>query len=80
MKGPVNLTDPKVGIAVLFLVSVLALVLMLTVRSKNEPPATYRAKNQYHTDGFDFGGFKKDMLILGLIVLPFLIVFLLRFL
>jgi len=70
MKGPIHLTDPKVGVALLFVLSVLALVMMLTIKPKDEP-FLYKKKSDYHTDGFDFGSFKRDMFILFIIALPF---------
>ncbi|MBA4852033.1 hypothetical protein [Emticicia sp. BO119] len=75
MKGPVNLTNPSVGIAVLFLVSILALVLMLTIRLGDAPNLKPKG---YHSEGFDFGSFKRDMFILIAIAIPFIVIFFLK--
>ena len=73
----VDLSDGRIHIALLFLVSLLALVMVLTVRfSSKEEPIYYKQKG-YHTNGFDFKSFK-DLWIVGVIALPFIIVYILR--
>lgn len=75
MKGPVNLTNPNVGIAVLFLVCILALVLMLTIKFGDAPDLKPKG---YHSEGFDFGSFKRDMFLLIAIAIPFIVVYFLK--
>ena len=72
MQTYIRLSDDRLLPAVLFCVCLLALVLMLTVRiTKPEVPQHYYSKD------FDRGSFQ-DLGIIGLILLPFIIIYVLR--
>ncbi|HEY1055995.1 MAG TPA: hypothetical protein VGE24_12695 [Emticicia sp.] len=75
MKGPVNLTNPNVQITVLFLVCILALVLMLTIRLGDAPDLKSKG---YHSKDFDFGSFKRDLFIFIAVALLFVIIYFLK--
>ena len=77
MHPNINIYDSKVFFAVLFIVSVLAITLIFTVKIRfKEPPIFYRPhKAKYHTEGFDFKSFK-DVKFIVLLLLPFAILYL----
>ena len=70
----INLSDARLLPAVLFLVCLLALVLVLTVRINR--PGTYQSGKHY-SDDFDHGSFQ-DLGIIGLILLPFILIYAFR--
>ena len=70
----INLSDERLLPAVLFLVCLLALVLVLTVRLSR--PDTHESGRHYSED-FDRGSFR-DLGIIGLILLPFIFIYVLR--
>ena len=74
MQTYISLSDERLLPAVLFCVCLLALVLMLTVRiTKSQAPHT----GEYYSKDFDRGSFR-DWGTIGLILLPFVIIYALR--
>lgn len=67
-----HLSDDPLLLAVLFLVALLALILMLTVR-----PGKPASPRQHYASDFDHGSFR-DLGIIALLLLPFIIIYLLK--
>lgn len=69
-----QLPDQQLLIAVLFLVCLLALILVLTVHTSKPAPPPPKG---HYAENFDRGSFR-DFMLIGLILLPFAIIYVLR--